>query len=144
MEELPEPYRYTGHLIRRAQQRHNALWQQEVSNRVSSVQYAAMTTLQRSPGMSQNDLGAALDLDRSTIADLVSRMVARGVISREQDDAGRRRNVLRLTPMGAAEVNQLRPRVERVNQMLTVALDDQQTLQLRRLLEAVLAPAEEA
>lgn len=144
MEELPEPYRYTGHLIRRAQQRHNALWQQEVSKRVSSVQYAALTTLQRSPGMSQNELGAALDLDRSTIADLVSRMVARGVISREQDATDRRRNLLHLTPLGAAEVNELRPGVERVNRLLTDPLDSQQTEQLRRLLRALLAPAEEA
>lgn len=130
-------------MIRRAQQRHNALWQEVVSKRVSSVQYAALPTLQHSPGLSQNELGAALDLDRSTIADLVSRMVTRGVISREQDAADRRRNVLHLTPTGATEVDALRPGVERVNQILTSSLDTEQTEGLRTLLQAVLTPADE-
>lgn|SRR5690625_532395 len=140
---LPEPYCYTGHLIRRAQQRHNTLWRQEVSKRVSSVQYAALTTLQRSPGLSQIELGEPLDLDRSTIADLVSRMVARGVVSREQDPGDRRRKLVHLTPMGVAEVNRLRPGVERVNRLLTASLADQETRQLKRILRLLLGAAGE-
>jgi DNA-binding MarR family transcriptional regulator len=74
MTDEPEPLRHTGHLIRRAQQRHAALWQEHVSAEVSSVQYAALAVLERMPGASQSELGAELDLDRSTIADIVSRL----------------------------------------------------------------------
>lgn len=136
---LPEPQRYTGHLIRRAQQRHNALWQAEVSEKVSSVQYAVLAILEREPGISQNDLGRHLSLDRSTIADLIRRMRRRGVVSREQDPEDRRRNVLALTEQGRTEFDELRPGVEHVEALLTGGLSADERTLLRGLLQTVLA-----
>lgn len=136
--EEPEPLRYTGHLIRRAQQLHVALWMSEVSRDVSSVQFAALAVLHRCPGISQRQLGSELDLDRSTIADVVSRMVSRGVIARDQDAADRRRKVLTLTADGEAELEDLRPHVEKVERSLTEALTRDERDSLRALLRAVL------
>lgn len=59
-----EPLRYTGHLLRRAQQVHLAVWQWEVSGEVTSVQVAALAVLDRTGGTSQATLGAELFLDR--------------------------------------------------------------------------------
>jgi DNA-binding MarR family transcriptional regulator len=129
----PEPLRHTGHLIRRAQQRHAALWQERVSAEVSSVQYAALAVLERMPGASQSELGAELDLDRSTIADLVSRLERRGVIDR-------RRYSLRLTAAGLAEVDRLRPLVSEANATLTEGLSAGELATLRMLLKRILGP----
>ena len=129
---------YTGHLLRRAQQLHVAVWLRDVSSETSSVQFAVLTVLDHRPGASQRDLGRALDLDRSTIADLVARMMRRGLIERERDGDDRRRNVLQLTGAGRAELARLRPRVDAIEPALTAGLDPVEREELRRLLSRVL------
>jgi MarR family transcriptional regulator, temperature-dependent positive regulator of motility len=138
MTDEPEPLRYTGHLIRRAQQRHAALWQELVSTDVSSVQYAALTVLGRMPGASQSELGAQLDLDRSTIADIVSRLERRGVIERTAHPIDRRRYSLSLTSAGQTEVDRLRPLVLVANDTLTEALTPADLETLHTLLSQIL------
>lgn len=49
--ETPEPLRYTGHLLRRAQQVHLVVWQREVPPEATSVQFAALSVLDRLPGV---------------------------------------------------------------------------------------------
>ena len=83
-----------------------------------SVQFAALTALARRPGVSQAYIGEELDLDRSTIADLIHRMMKRGLVEREQSTEDRRRKVLTLTDAGEQTLAELRPRVDRVEQLL--------------------------
>jgi DNA-binding MarR family transcriptional regulator len=136
-----EPLRDTGHLLRRAQQLHVAVWLRDVCSDTTSVQFAALTVLDQRPGASQRDLGRALDLDRSTIADLVARMVRRGLNERERDEDDRRRNVLQLTAPGRAELARLRPCVEAIEPILTGGLSPSERDQLRRLLYRTLEHA---
>jgi len=135
---VSEPLHYTGYLFRRAQQVHVAAWQRHVSATVSSVQFGVLTVIDASPGASQNDLCDELDLDRSTIADLVSRLERNGMIERERDDADRRRNRLRLSEQGRQTLDELRPRAERVEQVLTDSLEPDERRALRALLVKVL------
>jgi DNA-binding MarR family transcriptional regulator len=138
--EGPEPQRYTGYLIRRAQQRHVAAWARLVSTETTSVQFAVLAVLDRLGESSQQQLCQAVDLDRSTIADLVARMERRGLLTRRRAADDRRRNVTALTPEGRAELDRLRPGVEAVEHALTGGLDAQERAalraSLRRLLEA--------
>lgn len=130
---------YTGHLIRRAQQLHAALWNQEVSTEVTSVQYAALAVIERTPGINQRELGDALDFDRSTIADLVARMERRGLVVRARSDADKRQLLLNATDAGRAVLRDLDPRVERVEVLLTAALSSGERDDLRALLGTLLA-----
>lgn len=125
---------YTGYLIRRAQQAHVAAWQQEVSTEISSVQFGVLNVLAGAPGASQQHLVERLDLDRSTIADIVARLERRGLIERVRDGDDRRRNMLRLTPLGDGELAALLPRVARVDAVLTAALSPLDAAALRRIL----------
>lgn len=136
------PLRHTGHLIRRAQQVHQAVWNRDVSTEVSSVQYAALAVLDRHPGASQAELGAELSLDRSTIADLVARMIRRGLLTRAQDETDRRRKTLTLTDAGRAAYAALAPRVDAIEPLVTGGLSAPERAELRRLLRAVLAHAD--
>lgn len=136
-----EPLRHTGHLLRRAQQLHVAVWQRDVSAETTSVQFAALSAVELRPRASQRELGRVLDLDRSTIADLVARMVRRGLIERERDEDDRRRNALALTAAGREELSRLRPRVEAIEPTLTAGLRPSEREQLRRLLHRVLEHA---
>lgn len=138
-EDLAPRLHYTGHLIRRAQQLHVALWNEHVSIETSSVQFAAMRVIDGSPGMSQAELGSELGLDRSTIADLVERMARNGLLARERSIADRRRMVLTLTPQGSERLTGLTPQVEHANELLTAGLDEAEHEQLRVLLRKMLA-----
>lgn len=133
------PLDYTGFLFRRAQQLHVAAWQRHVSATVSSVQFGVLAVLDRRPGASQQELCEALDLDRSTIADLVRRLERNGLVERRRDDTDRRRNRLELTDDGARTLAQLRPRAETVEHALTDALSTEERGILRTILLRVLA-----
>lgn len=130
--------RFTGSLVRRAQQRHLAVWQSQVSTEITSVQYAALEILHRTPGVNQRQLGDELDVDRSTIADLVARMVRNELIERSDDPVDKRSYVLFLTPAGKKQLSTLRPHVEEVERILTAKLSSVETKELRRLLLALL------
>ena len=136
-----EPLRHTGHLLRRAQQLHVAVWQRDVSAETTSVQFAALSVIELRPRASQQELGRVLDLDRSTIADLVGRLVRRGLVERERDEDDRRRNALALTAAGREELSRLRPRVEAIEPTLTAGLGPSERETLRRLLHRVLEHA---
>lgn len=136
-----EPLRHTGHLFRRAQQLHLAVWMRDVCAQTTSVQFAALTVLDQRPRASQRELGRELDLDRSTIADLVTRMVRRGLIERERDEDDHRRNVLALTAAGHEELVRLRPLVEAIEPTVTAGLSPSERDELRLLLHRVLERA---
>jgi DNA-binding MarR family transcriptional regulator len=129
---------YTGYLIRRAQQKHVAVWQREVSAEVTSVQFGVLNVLAGTPGASQQYLVQRLDLDRSTIAEIVVRLERRGLIERVRDGGDRRRNILHLTPLGQSELTELLPRVERVDDVLTAGLSEADQVALRRILSTLL------
>lgn len=129
-----EPLLYTGHLIRRAQQLHVAIWTREVSSEVSSVQFATLAVLARRPGLSQRELGTELDLDRSTIADLVTRLLRRGLIMRTANPHDRRRKDLALTTAGIDQLAELRAGVERVEAEFTRLLGADDRGRLRAIL----------
>lgn len=134
-----EPDRYTGYLIRRAQQAHAAAWNRLVSTEISSVQYAILVSLDRRGEASQRELCDDADLDRSTIADLVSRMERRGLLSRRRAAEDARRNTLTLTPFGLAERHRLQPLVEEVERELTGAMSPDEKHGLRHGLRRILA-----
>ncbi|MGJ0203404.1 MarR family transcriptional regulator [Leucobacter sp. gxy201] len=133
------PLYHTGHLLRRAQQLHQALWNREVSSEVSSVQFAALLVIRQRPGLSQAELCDELDLDRSTIADLVDRMVRRGLLARAQSTEDRRRKVLTITERGASTLDEINPGVERVDALLTETLAASERDELRSMLRRMLA-----
>ncbi|GAA4686018.1 MarR family winged helix-turn-helix transcriptional regulator [Frondihabitans cladoniiphilus] len=131
---------YTGLLVRRAQQAHAALWLAEVSTETTSVQFGVLDALLLDPGLSQRELGDRLDLDRSTIADIVLRLERRRLLSRDRHESDRRRNVLRLTELGRAETAHLLPLVERMDGLLTADLGPEELTAFRRSLLRVADP----
>jgi DNA-binding MarR family transcriptional regulator len=133
-----EPQRHLGYLIRRAQQRHVAVWAGLVSTEISSVQYSILAVLGRRGEASQRELCDDVDLDRSTIADLVARMERRGLIHRDRDPRDTRRNTVTLTQHGESELHRLAPLVEAVQVELAASLTADDSATLRRILRLLL------
>jgi DNA-binding MarR family transcriptional regulator len=134
----PEPERHIGYLIRRAQQQHVAVWSRVASAEISSVQYTILVVLDRLGEASQRELCDAVDLDRSTIADLVSRMERRGLVERRRDPDDARRKTVTLAEPGRVERERLRPLVNEVQETLTRSMSPVERRALRAGLRALL------
>lgn len=141
MPDLPEPQRHVGNLIRRAQQLHLATWARVASPDITSAQYSILAVLDRLGEASQRELCDEVDLDRSTIADLVRRMEKADLLTRRRAEGDARRNVVTLTAHGAAERARLAPLVVEVQRELTGHLDTAESAALFQGLWAMLEGA---
>ncbi|WP_236033917.1 MarR family winged helix-turn-helix transcriptional regulator [Belnapia mucosa] len=106
MEDQPEEYlleEQVGHLLRRAYQRHLALFQGIMGeDGPTSMQFATLHTLWRRGPLSQNLLGRMLAMDPPTVKGVVARLMARGLVVRERDPADARLLRVALTPAALA------------------------------------------
>jgi DNA-binding MarR family transcriptional regulator len=88
-----------GHLMRRAQQRHLAVFAAAIPE-LTTTQFAALAKLAELGAMSQNQLGRATAMDAATVKGVVGRLVARRLVATAPDGDDRRRLVVTLTPEG--------------------------------------------
>jgi MarR family transcriptional regulator, temperature-dependent positive regulator of motility len=133
---------HPGHLMRRALQVMNVLWSQEVSHTITSPQFAALNALNREPNIDQRTLGERISLDRSTMAEVVARLTARGLIRSERHASDGRRKTIKLTTKGFKALQQLIPGTHVMTGRLVGALDVDEQAELLRLLGAVVGSNE--
>src|SRR5438105_3256506 len=129
--------RHPGHLIRRVQQVHEWLWNAQVSREVTSPQFAVLYALRAEQDIDQRTLGERVSLDRSTAAEVLKRLTARGLVSRLRDANDGRRNRLHLTSAGTRTVERLTPKAVRMNGILVSVLNDCEQTELLRMLNLV-------
>lgn len=102
----PEDYALeaqVGHLLRRAYQRHLALFQGIMGeDGPTSMQFAALVTLWQRGPLSQNLLGRLLAMDPATVKGVVARLMARGLVERQRDASDARLLRVALTPAAEA------------------------------------------
>src|ERR671914_2116108 len=89
---------------------------------------------------SQQQLADSLDFDKSHLVARIDHLQSRGLVTRTQDPADRRRNQIALTPTGQALIDRLRPVAAESQQSFLQALShaDKKTLisLLRQALDA--------
>ncbi|PNG19818.1 MarR family winged helix-turn-helix transcriptional regulator [Streptomyces cahuitamycinicus] len=113
---------HPGHLARRLQQAHHLLWNAMVSEEITSPQFAVLNTLVAEPGLDQRTVGERVGLDRSTIAEVISRLSRRGLLDKVRDPQDGRRSLLRLTGEGERTHRRLTVRTARMNQVFLAPL----------------------
>jgi DNA-binding MarR family transcriptional regulator len=133
---------HPGHLLRRAVQVMNLLWNEEVSHTITSPQFAALNALYSEPNLDQRTLGQRISLDRSTMADVVSRLSTRGFIRSVRDTRDGRRKTITLTPKGLQAVQQLIPRTRAMTKLLVGPLDEKERDELLCMLTKVVGANE--
>ena len=100
-----------GHLLRRAHQRHSAIFQATIGDdQLPPLQFAALMKLSDVGETSQNLLGRLTAMDAATMQGVIKRLSARGLIDRRPDDVDRRRLMLSLSSDGAKLVRDLSER----------------------------------
>lgn len=81
-------------------------------------QYAVLCAVAADEGLSQSGLVRATGIDRSTLADMVSRMIGKGLVARARSEADARANAVRLTQEGRAMLERTTPRIAVADQRL--------------------------
>lgn len=99
-----------GHLIRRLQQIAVALFMSETSGfEMTPVQYAALLGVSLHPGIDQTALANIIAFDRSTIADVIARLVVKRLVRRVRGKQDGRTKVLYVTAAGERLLQEIRP-----------------------------------
>ncbi|MEC3853904.1 MarR family winged helix-turn-helix transcriptional regulator [Paenarthrobacter ureafaciens] len=126
-----------GHLLRRAQQVHTALWGTLVGEELTGPQYAVVATLVRHGEMNQKQLGESASLDKSVVADVVQRLHHKGLLVKDRDPADARRRLLRMTVAGNELLDKVTPGVAQVQEALLDPLSPDEAEKLLYMLRKV-------
>lgn len=114
-----------GHLLRRAHQRHAAIFQDMIGDpQLTPLQFAALVKLHDFGEVSQNELGRRTAMDAATMQGVVKRLHARGLIDRKPDARDRRRVVLSLTADGRSLIAAVLPNGHAISDETLAGLDE--------------------
>jgi DNA-binding MarR family transcriptional regulator len=103
---------------------------------LTAIQYTALTALQRHPGITAAELARISFVRAQSMAELISGMVRRGLISRERDPKDGRHYLLSLTPKGIATIKALSSPVYTIERLMIADLEPADVAALRRYLDS--------
>ncbi len=104
--------RSPSHLLHRALQLALDVYAAETGpGAVTQRQYAVLAAVAEHEGLTQTDLVRATGIDRSTLADMIARMISKAYLARERSTTDGRANTVRLTDTGRAILDEAAPRV---------------------------------
>jgi DNA-binding MarR family transcriptional regulator len=104
--------RSPSHLLHRALQLALDIYAEEAGpDAVTQRQYAVLAAVAAQEGLTQTDLVRATGIDRSTLADLVARMIGKSLLARQRSTADARANTVSLSGPGRAALEAAKPRV---------------------------------
>ncbi len=90
-----------AHLLRRATQYANDIYTREVVDEtLTARQFAVLLTVDKHEGLSQTDLVNMTGIDRSTLADMISRMLKKDLLRRKRTESDARANSVSITTSG--------------------------------------------
>jgi DNA-binding MarR family transcriptional regulator len=91
-----------GFVLRQATQFHTAIFTAGMVEGLTQTQFSTIAILYLSGPSSQSELSKALALDTATVNGVVERLTLRGYVESSDDSNDRRRQIVSLTPAGAA------------------------------------------
>ena len=116
--------RRPGHLIRRCQQIHVALFLQECKEfNLTPIQYSTLNVLGHLEGIDQASLAGYVALDRSTAGNVLMRLEKRGLVSRKVSTEDKRIKLLYLTEKGQQVWQSASRGVQRAQKLLLKPLN---------------------
>ena len=127
------------HLLHRASQRASEIFAQETRDfDLTARQYAVITTVAHHEGLSQTDLVRLTGIDRSTLADVVQRLLKRGVIQRQRTMQDGRTYAVSLSAEGRELLEAIKPNARRADRLVLSCLGDEDGKVAARILGRLL------
>jgi DNA-binding MarR family transcriptional regulator len=111
------------HLLHRASQRATEIFALETRTfDITARQYAVLTAVAQHEGLSQTDLVRLTGIDRSTLADVVQRLLKRGIIEREKTTEDGRTYAVTLSAHGHELLEAIKPHARRADRTVLSCL----------------------
>jgi len=128
------------HLLHRASQHADDTFGKEIGDGdLTPRQFAVLLAVAESEDPSQTDLVEATGIDRSTIAEMIRRMVKRGLLQRRRSRQDARAYVVRLTEVGQRALKSAEPQAQRAGAAILAGLSSEQRKTLVEALKAIAA-----
>ncbi|MGI9483245.1 MAG: MarR family winged helix-turn-helix transcriptional regulator [Hyphomicrobiales bacterium] len=126
-----------GHILRRASQRHTAIFASHMPTGLTPTRFAALAMLLEMGPLSQNALGRHTAMDIATIKGVVDRLAAKGLVSVGPDPHDARRNLIELTKEGRALLGEAIPCGQKISEETVEPLNAKERAQLLKLLQKI-------
>jgi DNA-binding MarR family transcriptional regulator len=111
------------HMLHRVGQCASDVFQAEMTDRdLTPRQFAVLSTVAQNEGLSQTDLVERTGIDRSTLADIIRRMLKKGLLQRRRTKEDARAYAVKLTDEGWKALRQVEPLAKRVDDRILSAL----------------------
>ena len=108
--------RSPSHLLHRALQLALDIYAEETgAGALTQRQFAVLSAVMAKEGCTQSELVRATGIDRSTLAELVARLIGKNLLARERSTLDARANTVRLTDAGRTAVQEAAPKVAEVD-----------------------------
>jgi DNA-binding MarR family transcriptional regulator len=130
-----------SHLLRRAHFIAEELFAQEFADEsLTPRQKAALIIVYQHPGLNQNALADRLYMDRNTVAEMVKRLAATGMLRRVSAKDDQRAYELFLAPDGAALLNRVMPRDVLVERRVLERLPEEYRMLFMKCIRMIIEP----
>lgn len=111
------------HLLHRAGQCAGEIFQIELgADDLTPRQFAVLMTVSQNEGVSQTNLVDRTGIDRSTLADIVRRLLKKGLLQRRRTREDARAYAVKLTEQGARVLKAAEPLARRVDDRILASL----------------------
>ncbi len=124
-----------GYLLRLANQRHAAIFQNHVAAGLTPTQFSALVRLAEHGACSQNQLGRLAAMDIATIKGVVDRLRQKGFVTTAPSRDDKRRHLVSLTEAGQALIGELQAAGQRITEETLAPLSASEQKSFLRLLK---------
>jgi DNA-binding MarR family transcriptional regulator len=131
-----------SHLLRRCVQYANDLFSRESSaSDLTKQQFTVLAAVEQNEGISQTDLVGLTGIDRSTLAEMIRRMIDKGLLDRERTESDQRANAVQIAAVGRKALRSARTANERVEKTLLASLSAGDRTKFLKMLATVASNA---
>jgi DNA-binding MarR family transcriptional regulator len=134
------PDAYLGYLLKHAQLRFFELGAAALAPLgINGREAAVLRAIDEGYPVSQGEIAAALNVDRTTMVALIDDLQRKGLVRRRQDPDDRRKNAVELTDGGRDTVRRAADAVERAERDFLGPLSAVEAAQFKKILHALLS-----
>lgn len=130
-----------GHLLRRAYQRHLAIFQANTADAtLTSTQFVTLCAIQDNGPSSQTELTQATGIDQATIRGIIERLAKRELVVLQVDSADRRKTIVALTSAGRSVAEGMAPSAQAISELTMQGLNPAERVAIIFILRKMIEP----
>ncbi|CAM5790720.1 MarR family winged helix-turn-helix transcriptional regulator [Ottowia pentelensis] len=127
-----------GHLLRRAYQRHTAIFQSVVpASQLSAAQFVVLCVVRERPGATIAEIAQASAMDEPSVRGLVERLKWTDWVSVAHEPGDKRHATVTLTEQGKRTLGETLPHAQQITELTFGDLSAEERQQLIRLLRRI-------